>query len=520
MLFAAAVLLGAPGCQKGDSQLPDYEDMSTGEALSHEMIVLGKKLDDPYSVSNMTKALSSLYPTKAITTLTPTDVYVRFLPKSEEEYDRLCGMGIEMLDHPLDYQIIRDGDYYHDPLIADDSMTWQYAVVPHGFALPKDITHEILDDCFISDHAATKASDIDWEAVERESFRMTGNGDLVLPQTKAGGECPKGRITIVDENYAGGKPFGVAGVKVVVNTFVKFASAYTDRDGYYEISKRYSSNIRYRLLFTNSSGFSIGFNAILIPASMSTLGKSYPSGLDAQISRESERKLFCRCVVNNAAYDYISRCTEEDMGISRPPMDLRIWIFQGLNSSSTVMLHHGTLLGESIFSKYLGNYSSLLAVFLPDITIGAKDHNDYASLYSDTVHELAHASHFAQVGLKFWNSYIWYIINSFIATGKTDYGDGTGDGAGICEIGEMWGYFMQNLMFNDRYGGTMPTAGQVWWFKPQIRRYLHDRGLSRSDIYAALVADVTDRGKLRDKLISLYPDRRAIIEQVFTRYAE
>ena len=46
MLFAAAVLLGAPGCQKGDSQLPDYEDMSTGEALSHEMIVLGKKLDE------------------------------------------------------------------------------------------------------------------------------------------------------------------------------------------------------------------------------------------------------------------------------------------------------------------------------------------------------------------------------------------------------------------------------------------------------------------------------------------
>ncbi len=518
MLFFL-LLLALAGCKK-EAGIEDPEDMSTGDALSHEMIVLGRKLEDPYSVTNVTKALAALYPTKARTDITPTDVYVRFLPESGEEYDRLVGMGLELMDHPLDYQIIRDGDYYHDPLIAEDAVTWQYAVVPHGFSLPEDIRYEILDNCYIAEHAATKAEDVDWDAVEREAFRLTGNADLLSPQTKAGGQTPKGRITIVDDRMSGGKPFGVAGVKVVVNTFVKFASAYTDRDGYYEISKPYTSNVRYRLLFTNVEGFSIGFNALLVPASTSTLGKSSPAGLDANVTRDSERKLFCRCVVNNAAYEYISRCTDDDLGVCRPPMDLRLWIFQGLSSSSSTMLHHGTLLGDGLFAKFLGNYSSLLAIFLPDITIGAKDHADYASLYADTVHELAHASHYAQVGKRYWNEYIWYIINSFVNTGHTDYGDGTGDGAGVCEIGEMWGYFFGNLLFNDRYGGVMPTAGQVWWFKPQILRYLYDRGLSRSEIFAALQEDVTDRGRLREKLVSLYPEQRAMIEQVFARYAQ
>ena len=35
------------------------------DGSGHGMIVLGERLDDPYSVENMSKALSALYPTKA-----------------------------------------------------------------------------------------------------------------------------------------------------------------------------------------------------------------------------------------------------------------------------------------------------------------------------------------------------------------------------------------------------------------------------------------------------------------------
>lgn len=129
-IFIFAALLAA-GCSEKGLDL-SVEDESGNETVSHEMIVLGKKLDDPYSVSNVTKALASLYPTKAgRVDVTPTDIYVRFLPKTEEEYQKLVTLGYELMDHPLDYQIVKDGDYYHDQDVSEEEITWQYAVVPH-----------------------------------------------------------------------------------------------------------------------------------------------------------------------------------------------------------------------------------------------------------------------------------------------------------------------------------------------------------------------------------------------------
>ena len=109
------------------------EDESSTDVVSHEMIVLGKQLEDPYSVGNVTKAIANLYPTKANRVdVTPTDIYVRFLPEDEQQYQYLVDQGYDLMDHPLDYQIVKDGDYYHDPEVDEEGITWQYAVLPKG----------------------------------------------------------------------------------------------------------------------------------------------------------------------------------------------------------------------------------------------------------------------------------------------------------------------------------------------------------------------------------------------------
>lgn len=513
------LLLAAGGCNEKGADI-EPEGWDSKEEMGHDMIVLGEKLEDPYSVSNVTKALANLYPTKADRVdITPTDVYVRFLPKSEEEYQRLVSAGYDLMDHPLDYKIIRDGDYYHDPEIDEEDITWQYAVLPHGTSMPEGIEYEILDDCYIPETGTRSDDGIDWDAVEREAFRLTGNGDMLSSLTRGGAEIPEGRITIVDKDANGGKPFGVAGVKIVCNVFVKFASAYTDRDGYYKLGKKYSSNPRYRLMFKNKEDFAIGFNKIVVPASTSALGKDGPEGKDAEITIDSDRKLWCRAVVNNAAYDYITRCGADDMNIARPPRNLRIWIFQKFNSSSAVMMRHGALVEHALMKSFLGEFSGILKMFLPDITIGAHNDISYSTLYSTTCHELAHASHFAQVGKDYWNSYIKFIISSFVSSGGTTYGTGEEEGAGYCEVGEMWAYYVQNQMYHERYSGTMPSAGLNYWFHPQIFRYLEERGMSRSQIFAALTKDVNNRKTLMAKMIELYPDKMQIIQQVFVRYA-
>ena len=64
----------------------DMDGNPDGRNLSHEKIVLGARLENPYKTENITKALNELYPTKADRVeVKTTDLYVRFLPKNEKE---------------------------------------------------------------------------------------------------------------------------------------------------------------------------------------------------------------------------------------------------------------------------------------------------------------------------------------------------------------------------------------------------------------------------------------------------
>lgn len=513
-------LLMLVACERDDgaggSLAPDSD-----ERVYHGMIQLGEKLDDPYTVENMKQALASLYPTKSerIDVVT-TDLYARFLPRDESQLHALEDMGLTLLDHPMDYRIVREGDYYQDPSLAQDAITWQYAVVPRDFTFPEGIEYEVLDECYITEHdpLAKSDGDIDWELVERESFRLTGNADLLEPPTKASVQ-PQGRITIEDPQFSGGKPFGVAGVEVACNVFVKISTAYTDRDGYYQMTKKFSSKPRYRLVFQNIKGFKIGFNLILLPASMSTLGKGEPEGLDARVTPDGDEAMFRRCVVNNAAYDYYNRCTDTDLGITPPPADLRIWILNGLSCSSATMLHHGAFLDNSLLVSYLSYWLALIKIFLPDVTIGTQE-QDYADIYRRVVHELAHTSHYAQAGNGYWSPYVDYVIRSFLTEGGEAYGSGQGDGAGYCELGECWAYFMEESLFKDRYGGVIRQYGNAFWFRPDIFTSLYEHGLSRADLYRGMKESVTGLDDYREELIQLYPDRESTISQIFQRYGK
>ncbi len=518
--FIIPVLL-ACACDRGDGMFPD--NVGNGYEMGHGMIELGEQLEDPYSLDNVTKALKSLYPTKSVT-LSATDRYVRFLPKDEYEYDRLGDMGVILIDHPLDYRIVKDGDYYHDPMVDDDRITWQYSVVSPSFKFPDDIEYEVLDECFIPENAeGTRASDdIDWDAVEAESYRLTGNGDMLKSGSSKGGRQPAephGFIRIIDEDYNGGKPVGVKGVKVTVNSFVKFASAYTDENGEYRIGKTYSSDIRYRLVFQNEKGFGIGFNLLLIPASVSALGMDSPEGVSIVIDRNSDRKQFSRSVVNNAAYDYYSMTEDSDISVRTPPSNLRLWLFQNIGIGCSPMFQQGAIIDTGLVKEVLGIYGDILKVFLPDVLLGLDGCDDFKSIYAAALHQLAHSSHYMQVGNAYWNKLIEFNLKAFIRSGFIAYGSGTEDDAGYCEVGEMWAYFIENSMYRERYGAEAALFGTNHWFHPQIFMYIAERGVTRGKIFKSLTSDVISGAAVHEKLVSMYPENRSIIDQAFDRYS-
>jgi len=508
-------------CEKSYAPDPGPSDKDVeGVEIAHGEILLGDKLENPYTVENMTKALESLYPTKAGSiTIAETDLYVRFLPENEEQYEILESRCPNMLDHPMDYQIKREGDWYHSPDIPEDELTWQYAVIPKDFIFPAGIQYEILDRCYISENDVVTRStfpDIDWQEVERQSFRLTGNADLLSPATKGGGS-PSGRITVIDDQYDP-DPIGVKCVTVSCNVFVKFCHAFTDEDGYYQMSRSFTGNPRYRLLFKNKKGFGIGLNLVLVPASFSTLGKNSAAGVDCQIDKDSNRALFSRSVVNNAAYDYFEGCKGDGETMTAPPSNLRIWLFQNLEASSAVMLQQGAVIESSLLSKYLGEYVSLVKMFLPDITLGLKACDDYASIYGTATHELAHASHYVVVGNDFWDKLVYFVIKSFVTSGWVIYGTGTEEGHGYCEVAEMWAYYMQTKVYRERYPDQARSFGTSYWFAPQIFTYMDERGINRFKIFNALSADATDVDILQNRMLSLYPECKNVIKQAFDRY--
>lgn len=490
--------------------------------LEHGMIVLGEQLEDPYSVENMSKALCSLYPSRAGRIIPePTDLYVRFLPKDREQLDRLQALGLTLLDHPMDFRILREGDYYHDPSVPEDAITWQYGVVHKDFSFPEDIRHELLDECYIAENDPdSKADGIDWAAVEREAYRLTGNEAMLSAASRGGEGTPvyaEGDILLVDRAL-GETPVGVRGVMVCCNSFVKIAKGYTDAAGHYRLNRAFATEMRYRIVFKNEKGFATGFNLVLIPASVSTLGTAGPEGVSVTVDENSERSLFCRSVINNACCDYFDSCAGEGGDeIATPPDNLRIWCFQSLNVSGAVMMQHGCLIDGTLVGEWLGKYTSLVKMFLPDLVIGLKDCGDCKSIYSLVLHECAHASHHSKVGNDFWDPLAEFMLKSFVASGTMSYGSAQDEGSGYVAVAEMWAYAVQTALMNRRYADGM-VYGSSYWFHPQILSWLDERGITRFKVFKALDAEVTDRETLRQRLIYYYPEYKSMINQAFTRY--
>ena len=514
ILFATALVLAScTGREYPNWNLP----VNVEEGFSHDLIVLGEQLQDPYSVDIISKAVSAVAGSGRAA-VEPTDYYVRFLPKDEAQMQVLIDRGVELIDHPLDYRIVREGDWYHDPSVPEGEITWQYAVVPVSFDFPRNIRYERLDECYIPEHApSTKGDGIDWEAVEREAYRISGNASLLLPLTRegsSGASVPKGRISIDDE------PIGVKGVKVCCNSFVKFSVCYTDDEGYYRMSKSFASNVRYRLVFQNIKGFSQGINYILLPLSISTLGEQPSSGYDLTVDCYSERKLFLRCVVNNAGYDYIAASRASSGVLPAPPRDLRVWNFELLDCELVTMMHHGVLI-ETMASlvDVPKEYQALMKLCQGDVILGHSGEETYADVYARATHVFAHAGHFAHVGKDWWWNYFEYCLRSFVSSGFEDSYGSLGDtGSEYAEIAEMYAYYCQSVLMCRRYPDSYALAGTDWWFCPQLLMYLDDRGLGLEELAPLFTEDVVSTDVLHDKLLSYYPQFKTVVNEAFARY--
>ena len=245
MLFGITLF---QSCQKEDVVSEPPDDTTESISLNDDMIKMGNKLENPYTVDNMQLAYRNLQGSnqlKSAITIETTHYYVRFLPKSEEELEVLTSDSLELFDFPLDYEMEEGGTYYHDPAIPVDQVTWQYTKVPVDYTFP-NVEYEILADLYLQeeddeDETGLKSGSMDyfdWVNLEDEALRITGNleeeDDVQSPQLKGRKWKPSGKIEVKDD-YFGIIP--LEGVRVVVKRWFKWKHDITDSDGKFSTGK-------------------------------------------------------------------------------------------------------------------------------------------------------------------------------------------------------------------------------------------------------------------------------------------
>jgi hypothetical protein len=391
------ILLGIViySCRKEDEILPLNEE-NINQIQVDGIIKLGKKLENPYSVENMQRALENLKKSNVSAKTTTsglnvetTHLYVKFIPKNEDELSILKRDPTFVLyEYPLDYEIAEGGYFYRDPEVPKGQPTYQYCAVKVDKKLPSGVENEILEELFIPDEDnnddATSRKAFSYgnvEALVDEALRITNN----LPNTDLQNQKslfarrskwrPAGTIRVWDDNFSSW--IGVEGVEVRARRWFTTHKGIANSSGYYSCDGRFRRDANYsidweRYHFALQDGWLNGatYN-----------GPKKKGNWDLNLNSGAQQYY---ATIFRAAYHYYYK---DIKGLRRPPQN-SFWKTQmkikaalqdegGCGGSASAACH-------TSFWRAFGLYSPIRIYTYQRPAIFT---------YATTIHELAHASH-------------------------------------------------------------------------------------------------------------------------------
>ena len=535
------ILLGSISCQEVRIEKDEFSHfLPIKENVFGVKVILGEKLNNPYSLSNMQEAYAELIRTRAEYSSMPCDtlsanwLYVRFLPKDSTDLAILDSFCLDLFDYPLDYDILVYGDSYHDPSLPDDQFTWQYTCIRPDFVIPNEITYEVLEECFIpEDDLATRTSSFPfYQELEKLAFNKAGIelDDSSDTRASASEHCPSGVVKI-DQNGKG-TLLPVKGVKVKCNVLVKIGSAYTDQYGNYYITKFFYSKPHYHLEFENTKDFTIWAGLDILSSADVDYGKQ--SIRNFNITIKQNEKAWNWATINNAGYDYYNKCKQ--LGIPQPHSNFKIMVFTGKTTDdawgATPMLRRLAGVGidsNSLAVDIISNIvvvpiaTVLLTVFklgCPDqvFNVGWMQNKYYEKLYYLAWHEFSHASHFEVAGREYWQRYA-----SSIMTHGFSYGSKTDEHSGIIDLGESWALAFTSFVYYTIKSGVLYydegtfDSGESFNSRP-LTDLMEGYILSPSQILNCMKGNIRSIYDLKDTLLKTYPSKKSSIENTFKNY--
>lgn len=405
-LFLVFLFPVTPGCSSDELYVEEDVQLTKGAVgdigssnpggltnYADGQVALGDEIPEVYSVSALRTAYQARYPNGGQygpDGIKKTHYYVRFLPKTEEEFYSIDHLDLSPL--PYHKEITQGGSSYRDPNIPEGQYSWQYAIIPVN-KLITTVEYQILEELFLVDEnlngtpgapgpsgpgGATMSYDF-WRTLTESSESMATGGSGQAGPPGSAWWYPSGRIRTYDDLL--GTYIPVVNAEVVIWHGTRKTTVRTDANGSFRSNKDFlTSKVFYRLNWRGDK-FTIYEDSFCDLAFMCNgERKSGPWYVDITPSSYNRKQLasIYRACDRTYRKDYLS--------MTRPEFDGRV----GIRYVDGVGPSLGRFRGGIVTSR----------VF-PAIKIWAKDREGYRKsndIFGTAIHELAHAAHYKKAG--------------------------------------------------------------------------------------------------------------------------
>lgn len=249
-----------------DKNVADINNNVINENNTGLLIKKVRKLENPYSVSNMKKAYASLQNEglmKAPLNIEATHLYVRFLPKDSADLETLMkDTTLVLFSYPLDYQLT-EGEKYIDSTLIGNDFTWLYTKVSVGYVSPIS-GFEVLEELYLPMEVAnnlqqTKQQRVSltlndsWSIIEERSLRLTGNYETTTTPTgmQKAKWWPTATIRVKDDLT--GTFIPVEGVIVRARWWFNWETGITKSNGVADMTGSFSGKLNWSMVWEGSN---------------------------------------------------------------------------------------------------------------------------------------------------------------------------------------------------------------------------------------------------------------------------
>jgi hypothetical protein len=398
-----ACCMGLLACSKNEPQAPNTElrpsrlRTSSTEPVPTPYregdLILGKKLNNPYTLANMKSAISRLEG-QGLSLLKAVDVrashyYVKFKPADSAQYEQLqTDKRMTVYPYPLDYEIAVRGNRYHDPSFPKGTITYHYAAVKSDYVFDPKIPYEVISALYIPEEDTSLKSKTSQAYVDQllnQAYKQTGNFQDTIVAIKANSPQasyhPSGKIQVWDTRLQ--QYIGLEGVDMRARRWFTTHHARTDFWGNYQMEDTFKNPCNYSLWF-NQEDFVVREHLIGLTAWID--GPKQKANWNVDISTGYDRFI---SHIFRGAYRY------------------HYGFIDGLNRPQQFFGGRTIYLAKDEAKSWAGiNY-----MILPVIKIARYDGGieyDSDEIFSTTCHETAHTSHAIQS--------IWGLMSYAIST--------------------------------------------------------------------------------------------------------